>query len=58
MKVKLSFLMAVFLLQLSGTMKAQLLIEDFDYTQGTLLVDHGWTAHNGAGLLLLMLPVV
>lgn len=49
MKVKLSFLMAVFLLQLSGTMKAQLLIEDFNYTQGTLLVDHGWTAHSGAG---------
>ncbi len=29
--------------------KAQLLVENFDYTAGTLLTANGWTAHSGAG---------
>jgi len=26
-----------------------LLVEDFDYTAGDILTDHGWVAHSGAG---------
>ena len=27
--------------------QAPLLIEDFNYTAGDLLTDHGWTSHSG-----------
>ena len=29
--------------------KGQLLVEDFDYSAGTLLTQNGWTAHSGSG---------
>jgi hypothetical protein len=29
--------------------QAQLLVEDFDYPIGSLLINNGWTAHSGAG---------
>jgi len=45
-KLLLSFLL---LLGASFISKGQLLVEDFDYTSGTLLTANGWTAHSGAG---------
>jgi hypothetical protein len=33
----------------SGSLSAQLLVENFDYTIGSLLTANGWSAHSGAG---------
>ena len=44
-----TMLLAGMLLAGSMSVKAQLLVEDFDYTIGSLLTAKGWTAHSGAG---------
>jgi len=31
------------------TTHGQLLVEEFDYSAGELLTNHGWTAHSGSG---------
>lgn len=33
----------------SGSLSSQLLVENFDYTIGSLLTANGWSAHSGAG---------
>ncbi|PIQ07695.1 MAG: hypothetical protein COW71_15750, partial [Ignavibacteriales bacterium CG18_big_fil_WC_8_21_14_2_50_31_20] len=47
-KITLLFLIVFGLVQV-GFGQTSLLVENFDYTAGDLLTDHGWTAHSGAG---------
>ena len=42
-------LLSLFLVIGASLSQAQLLIEHFDYTPGTILTANGWTAHSGTG---------
>ena len=42
-------LLAIVMMAASLSANAQLLVEDFSYTVGTLLTANGWTAHSGGG---------
>ena len=44
-----TILAAVLLFFAGMGVSAQLLVEDFNYPSGALLVDNGWSAHSGAG---------
>ena len=43
-----TMMLAIVLFASSG-ISAQLLVEDFDYTVGSLLTANGWITHSGAG---------
>ena len=43
------FLLLAVIVLGSGMMNGQLLVENFEYTTGSLLTANGWTAHSGAG---------
>ena len=43
---KVAVLVAVMVFLFSAGAKAQLLVENFDYTIGSLLTENGWTAHS------------
>lgn len=45
----ISILAGLMLMLFVPTVQAQLLVEDFDYTIGSLLTANGWSAHSGAG---------
>jgi len=47
--MKKLLLSIVLLIGASSLTRAQLLVEDFDYTAGSLLTSNGWTAHSGGG---------
>ncbi|MDO9635026.1 MAG: lamin tail domain-containing protein [Paludibacter sp.] len=44
-----TMLAAIMLLVGSAGLSAQVLVENFDYTAGSLLTANGWTAHSGEG---------